>query len=207
MSFYFHSFIYAPLCSKTYSSLTAFQHLFLIRLQPSTAQNKGWGGKMVFFGWVFWETYSSEGNYLSNSRPVVDFTHFCLTHTGVSLQQCALTFRGLCYMTPFLTLLRTRGFRTVKKGPIRQFRPRGLCLELAFKELWSLSALTYRAFRQAEMISCPVIRGGRGYKATPHLPWQALKATTLFIFLLPSISHYTYKPQLYLYPGFFGLFF
>lgn len=126
-------------------------------------------------------------------------THRCLP--------AALTFRRLCYMTPFLTLLRTRGFWTVKKGPIRQFRPRGLCFEPAFKELWSLSALTYQAFRQAEMISCPVIRGGRGYKATPHLPWQALKATTLFTFLLPPISHYAYKPQLYLYPGFFGLFF
>lgn len=162
---------------------------------------------MVFFGWVFWETYSSEGSYLSNSRPVVDFTHSCLTHTGVCLQQCALTFRGLCYMTPFLTLVRTRGFWTVKKGPIRQFRPRGLCFEPAFKELWSLSALTYQAFRQAEMTSCPVIRGGRGYKATPHLPWQALKATTLFIFLLPSISHYAYSHSCIYTQGFLVCFF
>ena len=119
---------------------------------------------MVFFGWVFWDTHSSEGNYLSNSGSVVDFTHFCLTHTGVSLQLCALTFSGLCYMTPFLTLLRTQGFWTVKKGPIR---PRGLCFEPAFKEFWSLSALTYQAFRQAEMVSCPVIKGCRGYKSHP----------------------------------------
>lgn len=63
---------------------------------------------------------TTEGNYLSNSGPVVDFIHFCLTHTGVSLQQCALTFSGFCYMTPFLILLRTV---TVKKGARQAQRP------------------------------------------------------------------------------------
>lgn len=66
--FYVHSFIYAPLCSRTYLSLTAFQHLFLICLQPPLPRAKA-GRQDSIFGLSLLGDHSSEVKRPSNFGP------------------------------------------------------------------------------------------------------------------------------------------
>lgn len=181
MPFYFHSFIYAPL----------FQNLleldcFSASNTPSalySSKQRIWG-KMLFLAESSGRpTHQRE---LSFQLWSCGWLHTLLPeHTGVSLQQCALTFSGFCYMTPFLILLRT----VTVKGARQAQRP--LLWTCLLKALVSLSFdLSSFQTGRDDQLSCD--RGGRGYKSHPPHYLAGIESHdtfSVFSYLLSHIIH------------------
>lgn len=194
-----HLFSFIYLCSSVQNllELDCFQHL--IHLQPSTPQNKGYGARCYFWLSLLGDPLIRGELSLSNSGPVVDFIHFCLTHTGVSLQQCALTFSGFCYMTPFLILLRTV---TVKGARQAEASALNLPFKYGLSQLW-LIKLSARPGRDDH---CPVIGVAGDTKTTPpSVAGIESHDTFIFSYLLSHIIHTSHSCICH--PGFFCLFF